>query len=144
MAFLDYLDTGIKWLTGKESVASTAYEDSFLQDFIENDIVKTVSKKAAASIFDKEKMQLNAPSVKGKRVSGARTPAGSTAGYKASAVDLGYTAKVQNAFRAAQNARVGSPVQQTVQKLATKPSKGPLLALNMQSQIQVAPRSKVS
>lgn len=151
MSFLSYLDKGISLLTGSDNVASTAYQDSFLEDvvggvssFFGNEIVKGVAGAASASIFDAKKMKLNAPSVQGKRISGARTPAGSTAGYKASAVDLGYTAKVQNAFRAAQNARVGSPVQQTVQKLATKPAKGPLLSLNTTSQIRVAPRAKVS
>jgi len=151
MSFLSYLDKGISLLTGSENVASTAYKDSFLEDivggvgeFFGNEIVKGVAGAASSSIFDQKKMKLNAPSVQGKRISGARTPAGSTAGYKASAVDLGYTSKVQNAFRAAQNARVGSPVQQTVQKLATKPAKGPLLALNTGSQINVAPRAKAS
>ena len=74
-----------------------------------------------------------------RRVSAPRTSGvGST--YQASSVDLGMTSRVMNAARVAQNARAGSSVGSTVQRLQTRPSRGPLLQIQ-QPAIKVRSRA---
>jgi len=150
MSLWSYVEKGWDYVSGAASTAYEAasdyYEGSFLDktisgasDFLGTDAGKSVAGYAKEALFGESGTpKFGAP--KGKRVSAPRTSAGSSA-YKASPVDLGYTARVQNAVRAAQNARAGSPVGQTIRKLSTRPSKGPLLRVG-QSQIKVAPRSR--
>lgn len=71
-----------------------------------------------------------ASGVKGTKMSGAGRGAASSGSYKASAVDLGYTSKVQNALRTAMNTQVGSgSVEATLAMLRARQSKGPLLQI---------------
>jgi len=150
MSFWSYVEKGWDYASSAATTAyetaSTYYEDSFLDkaisgasDFLGTEAGKAVAGYAQGALFGEAGMpQFGAP--KGQRVSAPRTSAGSSA-YTASPVDLGYTSRVQNAIRTAENARTGSAVGQTIRKLSTRPSKGPLLRL-AQSQIKVAPRSR--
>jgi len=108
------------------------------ESFLSTDLGKVAGSAASALFGESGSPQFGAP--RASRVSAPRTSVSSGA-YQASPVDLGYTAKVQNAMRVAQNARAGSPVGQTVQRLQTKPATGPLLRI-AQSNIRVAPRSR--
>lgn len=126
-----FLSTSWDWVSGK---AQSAY------DFVTSPGVGSAAKVASAALYGKSGMpQLGAP--KGARLSGGARSAVSSGSYKASSVDLGYTSKVQNAIRSAQNARVGSPVQQTVARLSSRPAKGPLIQIGA-APIKVAPRSR--
>lgn len=71
-----------------------------------------------------------ASAVKGSRLSGSSRSSGVTGSYKASPVDLGYTAKVQNALRTAMNSQVGSgSIEATLAMLRARQSRGPLLQI---------------
>lgn len=153
----DLVETGYEVVTGASTWADLGetwdkyYEGSFLDKALSSEwldsstskgkLASAVAGKAYDSMFGKDKTpQFGAP--RGARLSGSGSRAAvGSASYKTSAVDLGYTAKVQNAFRAAQNARAGSAVAQTIQRLQTKPAKGPLLQLGT-TPINVAPRSR--
>lgn len=114
----------------------------FLDAVGENKMVSSIAGFAAKSLFNPETGALKGSGVKGQRMSSVSPSAGSAA-YKASAVDMGYTAKVQNAIRAAQNARVGSKIDTTIGYISSKPAKGPLLKLDSDAaKIAVAPRAK--
>jgi hypothetical protein len=148
----DYIQKGWDYVSGAaETVYDTAssyYEGSFLQtgvdkasDFFGSEAAKGVAGYASGALFGKSGMpEFGTP--KGSRMSGgARSSAGAGTAYQATATDLGYTSKVQSAVRAAQNARAGSSIQQTVQRLQTRPAKGPLIQLGA-APIKVAPRSR--
>lgn len=71
-----------------------------------------------------------ADKVKGGRLSGSARSSGTTGSYKANPVDLGYTAKVQNALRTAMNSQTGSgSIEATLAMLRARQSKGPLLQI---------------
>lgn len=128
-------------LTGLASRAGDVFDTigDRAESFLTSDLGSKVAGTAAKSLFGESGTpKFGAPSA--GRVRAPRTSVSSGA-YQATPVDLGYTAKVQNAMRVAQNARAGSPVGQTIQRLQTKPAKGPLLQV-AQSNIRVAPRSR--
>ena len=126
-----FLSTSWDWASGK---AGQAY------DFLTSDAGASAAKVASAALYGKSGTpQFGSP--KGGRLRGGARSAVSSGSYQASAIDLGYTSKVQNAIRAAQNARVGSPVQQTVARLSSRPAKGPLIQIGA-APIKVAPRSR--
>lgn len=151
MSLWSYVEKGWDYVSGAAETAydyaTDYYEGSFLDktisgasDFLGTDAGQFAAGYAKEALFGKSGVpQFGAP--KGARMSGSgRASVGSSA-YQASPVDLGYTARVQNAVRTAQNARTGSAIEQTIRKLSTRPSKGPLLNL-AQSQIRVSPRSR--
>lgn len=148
----DYIERGWDYVTGKAEAlydtASAYYEDSFLStavdkasDFLGSEAGQYAAGYASNALFGEKGMpQFGTP--KGSRMSGrAGSSAGAGTAYSATATDLGYTSKVQSAVRAAQNARAGSSIQQTVQRLQTRPAKGPLIQLGA-APIKVAPRSR--
>lgn len=153
----DYVEQGWDYATGAAEKAydiaegyydkaATYYEGSRLDkaitgvsNFLDTDLGKTATKAATALYGKTGAPQFGAP--KGSRLSGGARSSVSSGTYKASAVDLGYTSKVQNAIRAAQNARAGTAIQQTVAKLQTRPARGPLIQIGA-SPIKVAPRAR--
>jgi hypothetical protein len=152
MNLLGYLDKAAEWVGFDAGAVSNLYEDSFLSDVIGvgvkaydkvTDFLDTdFGNKAAGYMMQ----QLSDPKQNGKMpIRGGRVSSGAgsvgQASYKASAVDMGFTPKVMQAYRNAQNARAGSSIQSAVQRLQTRPSKGPTVALGT-SQIKVAPRSR--
>lgn len=150
--FWDVVTTGWNVVTGDAtfsdftSTASRAYEGSFLDRALSGDLLdktKTAAEIAgqAKTLLYGEKGMPQFGTPKGQRLSSGSRSAVSSGSYKASAVDLGYTAKVQNAVRAASNARAGSVIAQTVQQLRTRPAKGPLLQLGT-TPIKVTPRAR--
>ena len=146
----DLIQRGWDAVTGAASTVydtvAGAYEGSFLDKALSGDLLEKtkttmdIAGQAKTLLYGEKGMpQFGTP--KGQRVSSASRSAVSSGAYKSSAVDLGYTAKVQNAIRAANNARAGSVVAQTVQKLQTRPAKGPLLQLGT-TPIKVTPRAR--
>jgi len=84
---------------------------------------------AAAALYGKDGMP-TAGTPKAGRLSGSARSSGTTGSYKASAVDLGYTSKVQNALRTAMNSQVGSgSIEATLAMLRARQAKGPLLQI---------------
>lgn len=80
-------------------------------------------------------------SPKAKMIS-ANTSGAPSGSYQASAVDLGYTPKVQNAMRAIQSSRIpGGAIDATIQMLRSRQAQGPLLRI-AQTPIDVKSRAK--
>lgn len=96
--------------------------------FLGSDAGKATAGFAGKAIFgDSSAPKFNAP--KGQRIS---APGGSASARlsQAGAVDMGITARVQNAARIAQNNSVaGSSIRGTIERLSSRPSRGPLLSL---------------
>jgi hypothetical protein len=106
-----------------------------------SDSVKNWAGATGAILYGKSGFKPTAPSVKGARLSGASSPAGSSQ-FNASAVDLGYTGKVQNAMNAISRGRVvGGAIDGTVAMLRARGMTGPLLQIS-QTPINVRSRAK--
>lgn len=148
MSFWKAISTGWDTLTTK---ATDYYTDSFLDKTLSGDYQgawdvastwdwKGAASSAAKSFYDADKGQIKAPTAQGQRVRAPRTSAGSST-YKSSQTDLGYTAKVQNAFQRANEAQQGSKIQAVINQIQSRQSRGPLLQLGS-PQIKVTPRSR--
>ena len=156
----DLLEKGWNYLTGSatQSVGHPLYGDytskfsssSLLGDlgsaaksvgsFLSSDAGQATAKFASNALFGKSGMpEFGTP--KGQRVS---APRGSTGAQmaKAGSVDMGMTARVQNAARiASNNAQAGSPIRGTFEKLASRPARGPLLRLEAPN-VRVSSRAR--
>jgi hypothetical protein len=148
MSFWKFVSTGVDTLTQK---ATNFYTDSFLDRTLSGDYQgawdvasswdwKGAAGSAAKTFYDAEKGQIKAPTAQGQTVKAPRTSAGSST-YKSSQTDLGYTAKVQNAFQKANQAQQGSKIQAVINQIQSRQSRGPLLQLGS-PQIKVTPRSR--
>lgn len=124
----DYASDAVK--SGYEYVSSTAtsvgdwYSDN-------KDWIAPTAGFVAKTLYGEDGVP-TASAPKAPSAPGARAAAGSSS-YSASAADLGYTARVRNAARVAQNAKAGGSVQGTIQRLASRPSRGPLLRIEAPS-----------
>lgn len=106
--------------------------------FLDNPIVKAGAGYALNSMVSKDGT-LKSPSVKGSRMSGSARQSSGSSQFSASAADLGFTDRVQNAMRTIRNSNVGSgTIQDTVARLQSRPARGPLLDITAP---QVAVRS---
>lgn len=152
MSFWDYVEKGWDYVSGAAEtaydVAQEYYSGSFLEtavdkttDFFGSDLAKNVAGYASGALYGDSGMPKFGTPSGARMTGGARSSAGAGTAYQATATDLGYTSKVQSAIRSAQNARAGSSIQQTVQRLQTRPAKGPLIQLGA-APIKVAPRSR--
>lgn len=130
---------------------SSAYKDSFLESLYEgaedvyesaqafgkrNPLLTEFAGAAVKSVTSKD-AKASLPS--GKRTSiRSGVEAGS---YKASATDLGFTPRVLDKIRTAQNSQVGGSIQGTLSRLQSRPSRGPTIGLQA-TPISVQPRSR--
>jgi hypothetical protein len=130
---------------------SSAYSGSFLESLYEsaegayesaqafgkrNPLLTEFAGAAAKSLTGKDS---RAALPSGKRTSiRSGVQAGS---YKASPADLGFTPRVLDKIRAAQNSQVGGSIQGTLSRLQGRPSKGPTIGLQA-TPIAVQPRSR--
>jgi hypothetical protein len=148
MSFWNFVSTGVDKLSEK---ATDYYTDSFLDKTLSGDyqgawdVASSWDWKGAAGaargvFYDADKSQIKAPTAQGQRIRAPRTSAGSST-YKSSQTDLGYTAKVQNAFQRANEAQQGSKIQAVINQIQSRQSSGPLLQLGS-PQIKVTPRSR--
>lgn len=109
------------------SGAATNVWDS-ATDWFDVDVGKFAS-SAATALYGKDGKP-DIGTVKGAKMSGSARSSGVTGSYKATAADLGYTAKVQNAMQAAMNSQMGgSPVTNTIGMLRSRQARGPLLQI---------------
>jgi len=138
------------WGTVSGTVSS-AYSGSFLESAYEsaeslyesaqafgkrNPLLTEFAGAAVKSVTSKD-AKASLPS--GKRTSiRSGVDAGS---YKASATDLGFTPRVLDKIRAAQNSQVGGSIQGTLSRLQSRPSRGPTIGLQA-TPISVQPRSR--
>ena len=147
---LDLLEKGWNTLFGSSTVdlgdSSLIGSDGFITrgfnsatDFLGSKAGKSVAGFASKALFGEDKLpEFGTP--KGSRVSAPRGSTGA-AMAKAGSVDMGMTARVQNAARiASNNAQAGSPIQGTFQRLQARQARGPLLRLES-SQIAIKPRA---
>jgi len=147
---LDYLDRAAKFVGFGDDAVTNLYTDSFLEtvvdtgvdvynrvdDFLESPTGQTARTLAMKQLGKGAQTQMP----RGARIS-APTGGSTLAQYSASQADLGFTANVQNMARNAYNAKAGSAVGQTVQRLSTRPAKGANIPLET-AQVRVAPRSR--
>jgi len=154
----NYVETGWNYITGSGADTlvgdiSSAYSGSWLEtavaktdNFLDSGTGQAIIGGAKSAFFsDKGQYTGIGNTMKGGRLSGsARTSSGTGSGaYTASAVDMGYTARVQDAIRAASNARTGSgSVYETMAALKSRPAQGPLIKLGGGSQVSVKPRAR--
>lgn len=108
--------------------------------FLSSDAGQATAKFASNALFGKSGVpEFGTP--KGQRLSAPRGSSGSQMA-QAGSVDMGMTARVQNAARiAANNAQAGSPIRGTFEKLASRPARGPLLRLDSPA-IRVSSRAR--
>jgi len=133
------------------SFVSDAYKGSFLESTYdgatdlykgaqawgkENPIASTFASSAVKSLTSKE-TAANLPKAKRPTIKSG-VEAGS---YASTATNMGYTARVVDKIRAVQNSKVGGSIQGTIDRLQTKPSRGPTLSITS-PQISVKPRSR--
>lgn len=134
-SLLDYLDRGAKALGFGDTAASTLYEDSFLESVVDfgvgaynkvDDFLESkpgqVAKELAMKQFAKG-ATFQQPRG-GARMSSAGSMGSTLASYAASKADLGYTAKVQDMARFANNAQAGTSIDYTVARVSGRPAKG--------------------
>ena len=130
MAFWKFVSTGVDTLTKK---ATDFYTDSFLDKTLSGDYQGAwdvasdwdwggAASSAAKTFYDASKGEIKAPTAKGQTVRAPRTSAGSST-YKSSQTDLGYTAKVQNAFQRANQAQQGSKIQAVINQIQSRQSR---------------------
>lgn len=132
------VDPGDSSLIGSDGFITRAFDTA--TDFLGSKAGQTTAQFASQALFGKSGMpEFGTP--KGKRLSAPRGSSGSQMA-KAGSVDMGITPRVKNAANvAAQNAQAGSPIRGTFDKLASRPSKGPLLRLDSPA-IRVSPRAR--
>jgi len=133
-SLLDYLDRGAKALGFGDTVASTLYQDSFLEDVIDfgvgayNKVDSFLESKTGQAAKELAMQQFAKGSQfqpqGGKRISRAGSMGSTLASYAASKADLGYTAKVQDMARFANNAQAGTSIDYTVARVSGRPAKG--------------------
>jgi len=134
-SLLDYLDRGAKYLGFGDSAASSLYQDSFLEDvidfgvsaynkvdsFLESPTGQTAKELAMKQFAKGSTFQQPRG---GARMSSAGKMGSTLASYAASKADLGYTAKVQDMARFADNAKAGTSIDYTVARVNGRPAKG--------------------
>lgn len=130
---------------------SEAYKGSFLETAYEtaesayektqawgkaNPLAASFAGSAVKSLTSKETAK-NLPRAKRPSIQSG-VQAGS---YAATSTNMGFTPRVIDKIRAAQNSKVGGSIQGTLDRLQTRPSRGPTLSVT-QPQISVKPRSR--
>ena len=134
-SLLDYLDRGAKALGFGDTAVSTLYQDSFLEDVIDfgvgaynkvDNLLSSPTGQAAKELAMKQfaKGSTFQQPRGGSRMSSAGKMGSTLASYAASKADLGYTAKVQDMARFAQNAQAGTSIDYTVSRVSGRPAKG--------------------
>lgn len=133
-SLLDYLDRGAKVLGFGDTAVSTLYQDSFLEDVIDfgvsaydkvDKLLSTPTGQAAKELAMKQFAKGSQFQPRGgARMSSAGKMGSTLASYAASKADLGYTAKVQDMARFAQNAQAGTSIDYTVSRVSGRPAKG--------------------
>ena len=133
-SLLDYLDRGAKALGFGDTVASTLYQDSFSEDVIDFGVgaynkVDSFLESKTGQAAKELAMQQFAKGAQfqprgGSRISSAGKMGSTLASYAASKADLGYTAKVQDMARFANNAQAGTSIDYTVARVSGRPAKG--------------------
>jgi len=122
---------------GVSSFLTTA--DSYVDKFSNSSLGRVAT--AGYNYFMDQRKDLTSQQVKGQRVS---APRGSSKGQALSAAqkaDLGITPRVAAAAQSAQRARSGSAISASIQQLAYKRSRAPLINVG-NTAISVKPRAK--
>ena len=122
---------------GVSSFLTTA--DSYVDKFSNSSLGKVAT--AGYNYFMDQRKGLTSQQTRGKRIS---APRGSSSGQALSAAqkaDLGITPRVAAAAQSATRARSGSPISASIQQLAYKRSRAPLINVG-DTGISVKPRAK--
>lgn len=130
------------------SVVQTAYQgvSSFLTDTYDmfDEFSNSRLGKAATAgynYFMDQRKDINRQQVKGQRVTAPRGGSKGQALSAAQKADLGITPRVAAAAQSAARARNGSPIASSIQQLAYKRSRAPLINVG-DAKISVKPRAK--
>lgn len=97
---------------------------------------------AGYNYFMDQRKDINKQTVKGQRVNAPRSSSSGQALSGASKADLGITPRVAAAVNSATKARDGSSISATIQQLAYKRSRAPLINVGSSTGISVKPRAK--
>ena len=122
---------------GVSSFLSDAYDT--VDRFSNSGLGKVAT--AGYNYFMDQRKSINRQQVKGQRVSAPRGGSQGQALSAAQKADLGITPRVAAAAQAAQRARSGSAISASIQQLAYKRSRAPLINVGDTS-ISVKPRAK--